>query len=102
MTVNKRCTGYPSMDNPWLEYYTEAEINATVNRCSIYDKVYENNAEYPDEIALMFYGKKITYKEMFKNIDQTAAALVNYGVKTEIMLLFVCQHCQKLFILLWH
>lgn len=81
MTVNKRCTGYPSMDKPWLEYYTEAEINATVNRCSIYDKVYENNAEYPDEIALMFYGKKITYKEMFKNIDQTAAALVNYGVK---------------------
>ena len=74
-------TGYPSIDKPWLKHYTEEEINTEIPKCSIYEKIYENNADYPDEIALMFYGKKITYREMFINIDNTAKAFVAMGIK---------------------
>ena len=65
MTANKRCTGYPSVDKPWLEYYTEAEINATVNRCSIYDKIYENGRiQYEIETFFEDGSCEISYYRM--------------------------------------
>lgn len=29
MPTEKKMTGYPSIDRPWLKYYTEEAINAT-------------------------------------------------------------------------
>ena len=41
----------------------------------------ENNIDYPDDISINYVGRKIKYKELFKNIDWTAAAFVKAGVK---------------------
>ena len=30
-------TGYPSIDKPWLKYYSDEAINAILPECSIYD-----------------------------------------------------------------
>ena len=32
-----RQTGYPSIDKPWLKYYSEEAINAELPECTIYE-----------------------------------------------------------------
>lgn len=76
----KQLTGYPSIDKPWLKYYTEEAINAKLPECTIYENIYNNNKEHLDDVALLYFGKKITYKTMFAKIDKTAKALVANGV----------------------
>ena len=63
-------TGYPSIDKPWLKYYTEKTINATLPECTIYDYLWENNKDYQSNIALNYFDRKITYGEVFANIDK--------------------------------
>ena len=81
MTENKPLTGYPSIDKPWLKYYSEETINALLPECSIYEYLWENNHDYPDDTAILYLGRKIRYGELFQKIDQTAAALSTLGVK---------------------
>lgn len=80
-TTEKTLTGYPSIDKPWLKYYSEEAINAVPPKCSIYENIYEANQEYLRETALLYYGKKITYKKLFSEVNKTAKAFVSYGVK---------------------
>lgn len=74
-------TGYPSVDKPWLKYYSEEAINASLPECTIYEYLVENNKDYPSDIAINYLGRRITYKELFDNIDNTAAAFLKVGVK---------------------
>lgn len=78
---NKTPTGYPSIDKPWLKYYSEEAINAPLPECTIYEYLIENNRDYPKDIAIEYIGRKITYGELFRKIDQTAAAFCALGVK---------------------
>ncbi len=78
---NENKTGYPSIDKPWLKYYSEEAINGKLPECSIYEYMYENNKDFPRDIALNYYGRKISYAELFANIDRTAKALQTVGVK---------------------
>ena len=43
--------------------------------------MYENNKNSPKDIAINYMGRKITYGELFENIDKTAAAFLKAGVK---------------------
>ncbi len=76
-----RQTGYPSVDKPWLKYYSEKAINAPLPECSIYEYMLDNNKNYPADIAINYLGRKITYKELFENIDKTASAFIKVGVR---------------------
>ncbi|MBQ0098910.1 MAG: acyl--CoA ligase [Oscillospiraceae bacterium] len=82
METEKELTGYPSIDKPWLKYYTEEAINASLPDCTVYETIYNGNKDYLDDIALMYFGKKISYKTMFEQIDKTAKAFTALGVKT--------------------
>lgn len=77
----KELTGYPSIDKPWLKYYSEEAISAPLPECTIYEYMYENNKDYPNDIALLYFNRKITYGELFANIDKTAKAFTAIGVK---------------------
>ena len=79
--TKKELTGYPSIDKPWLKYYSEEAINAPLPECSIYEYMYENNKDYSSDIAINYMGRKITYGELFESIDKTAAAFIKAGVK---------------------
>ena len=76
-----RQTGYPSVDKPWLKYYSEKTINTQLDECTLYEYLIKNNKDYPRDIAINYLGRKYTYEEFFKNIDKTAAAFLNAGVK---------------------
>mgnify|MGYP002624722372 CR=1 FL=1 len=80
-TNEKELTGYPSIDKPWLKYYSEEAINAPLPDCSMYEYLYDCNKDYLGNTALNYFGKKITYKKLFENIDKVAAALQANGVK---------------------
>lgn len=78
----KELTGYPSKDKPWLKYYSETAINAKIPDCSIYQATFEANRDYPNQIAIDYYGNKITYGELFEMIEKVAGALIEMGVKS--------------------
>jgi len=77
----KKMTGYPSIDKPWLKYYSEEAIHAPLPECTIYEELYKNNFSHPDDIALVYYGRKISYKELFQNIEYVRRALSKNGVR---------------------
>ena len=77
----KTLTGYPSIDKPWLKYYPNEAISATLPKCTIYEYLYENNKDYPNDIALEYMGSKITYGKMFAHIDDCVKSLTSLGVK---------------------
>ena len=81
MTEEKKLTGYPSIDKPWLKYYSEEAINAPLPECTIYEYLWENNKDHLTDTAIIYFGRKVTYKELFENIDKTASAFLTAGVK---------------------
>lgn len=82
MEAEQKLTGYPSIDKPWLKYYTEEAINAPLPDCTVYETIYNSNKEYLSDIALMYFGKRISYKVLFEQIDKTAKAFSALGVKS--------------------
>lgn len=81
MQTEQNLTGYPSIDKPWLKYYKEEAINASLPECSIYEYLLENNKNHLDDVAIVYFGRKITYGELLKNIDRCQRALSAFGVK---------------------
>ena len=74
-------TGYPSIDRPWLKFYTEEAIKMPLPECTIYERITNCNADNLDRIALNYYGNNYTYKAFFETIDQAASALEGLGVR---------------------
>ncbi len=79
--IEGEMTGYPSIDKPWLKYYKEKAINAKLPECTIYEYLWENNKEHLDNIALEYFGTKISYKKLFERIESTANAFSAIGVR---------------------
>lgn len=80
MEIEKRLTGYPSIDKPWLKYYTEEAINTKLPECTIYDYLWENNRNYQQNIALNYFDRKISYGELFENIKQATNGYSSLGL----------------------
>ncbi len=81
MTEEKKLTGYPSIDRPWLKYYSKEAIEAPLPDCTIYDYLVRNNKEFPKDTAILYLGRKITYGALFQKIDETVAAFTALDVK---------------------
>ena len=77
--LNNKFSGYPSIDKPWLKYYTEEQINTDMPICSAYRYLYECNKNYLSRVALNYYGRKITFGELFDNIEKVAKSLKYAG-----------------------
>ena len=81
MTEEKTMTGYPSVDKPWLKYYSEEAINASLPECTVYELLWRENKNYLNDTALNYYGRKITYSQLFDEIEKTAKSFSKLGVK---------------------
>lgn len=77
----QKLTGYPSVDKPWLKYYSEKAISAPLPECTIYEHILNCNKDNLDHTALNYYGTNVSYRDFFKQIDQTANALEIIGVQ---------------------
>ncbi len=74
-------TGYPSINRPWLKYYSDEAKEAKIPECKIYDYLWESNREHLDNVALDYFGYKIPYRKMFEEINKVAQAFANLGIK---------------------
>ena len=88
MPTEKKLTGYPSIDKPWLKYYSEEAINAPLPKGSMFDFLHSSNKEHLGEIALKYYGTDITYSTLFENVELTAQSFADIGVKKNDVILF--------------
>ena len=81
MTAEKNLTGYPSIDKPWLKYYTKEDLEITVPKCTVYQNIYNRNKDFPDDTAILYYGNKIRYKALFSEVEICAKALRQIGIQ---------------------
>ena len=80
-------TGYPSVDKPWLKYYSEEAIRSKLPHMTAVEYLKEQNKNRLDLPAIDSFDGKYTYRELFKSIDQTAAALASFSIgKGDIVL----------------
>ena len=74
-------TGFPSIDKPWLKYYSEEALNTPLPECTIYEYLWECNKDHLDDIALVYFGVRLTYKELFAKIEHTASVFSELGIQ---------------------
>lgn len=77
-----RQTGYPSVDKPWLKYFTPEQINEMVPSMSLYEFMYNSNENYSEKTVMEYLGKKYKYKDLFRMIGKASSAFFKLGVKT--------------------
>lgn len=68
MQAEMKPTGYPSIDKMWLKYYNAEAVNEPLPECTIYEYLWENNKDHLSDISIIYFGRKITYNGLFKNI----------------------------------
>ena len=73
--------GYASIDRIHLKYYGDEGIVERPETINVYQDLYNKNKDYMDQVALIYFGSEITFKELFENIDKTAKSLSANGVK---------------------
>lgn len=78
----KKLTSYPSIDKPWLKYYSDEAINVPLPEGSIYEYLWKYNQNHLGDTAIISFGKEITYGTLFQNIDKAANAFIASGVKS--------------------
>ena len=81
MSEETKLTGYPSIDKPWQKYQSDEAINMELPICSMYDYIKQSPYVNTTKPALIYYGRKISYRELFTNIDLTAKSLATIGIK---------------------
>lgn len=77
----KTLTGYPSIDKPWMKYYSEEAVNASLPECTVFDYLYQQNEGHFDDIALSYFGMQTSYGQLIANIEDAARAFSHIGVK---------------------
>lgn len=73
-------TGYASIDRPWLKYYEQGQ-RVTIAGKSVYEVLYERNHDHAEQVALEYFGRKITYQEVFQRVEKAKAAFERAGVQ---------------------
>ena len=79
--MSQQKTGYPSIDRPWLKYYSDEAIRAELPRGTIYEYMMENNRDYPNDVAIRYFSRRIAFRELFERIDDCARAFSALGVR---------------------
>lgn len=77
---DKKITGYASIDKPWQKYYSKEAITTSIPELTAYQYMVSQNEDNLSTKAIMYYGKKISYKNYIDMIDETARRLYNLGV----------------------
>lgn len=83
--MQKKLTGYPSIDKPWLKFYKNGADKIIAKDESIFQMLERCNKERMNSVALELRtsennyktGIQITYKEYIERIKKTASAIIN-------------------------
>ena len=71
--------GFASIDKPWLKYYSEEQIIEEAPKTTCYENLFNNNIEHLSDVAIDYFGNKITYKKLFENKEFYDAIMNSLG-----------------------
>ncbi|MCI8347679.1 MAG: acyl--CoA ligase [Bacilli bacterium] len=74
-------TNIPNIDMEWLMNYSEDQIMSPLPKKTILGYMKENNLIHLDDIAIIYFNKKISYGEFFKKIDACAASFIKNNIR---------------------
>jgi len=67
---------------PWIKWYQPGVApDVTVEEESVVDTFDETTEKWKEKTAVVFYGRKVSYKELRDQVDRFAAALHDLGIK---------------------
>ncbi|MFS0867319.1 long-chain-fatty-acid--CoA ligase [Microbacterium sp. 179-B 1A2 NHS] len=81
---------------PWTSSYpdgTPEDLGPIAG--SLVDIVTESARDYPDAVALEFFGRETTYRELVSQIDRAAAGLAALGVRAGDRVALVLPNCPQ-------
>lgn len=65
----------------WEKYYDKKEREVNVPDMSIYELLYNKNKYRLNNTSLNYFGNKMTYKDLFYEIDLCDKAMIKQGIK---------------------
>ena len=80
MPEEKKLTGYPSLDKPWLKYYSEEAQQISIPKTTAFEFIRKCNESNMESYAINFYGNRIKYSEMFRKIEEAKKSLIALGI----------------------
>ena len=66
---------------PWEKYYDKDKRKVEVPNVSLFEYIYKRNQDKLDNVALNYFGVRITYRELFYEIDLCAKAMRSQGIR---------------------
>ncbi|WDT75812.1 MAG: long-chain fatty acid--CoA ligase [Candidatus Manganitrophus sp.] len=70
------------MDRPWLKFYEPSvPANLQYPPVPLHQLLIESTKKYPNQNAILFYGKGMTYRELDEETNRFAQALQKLGVR---------------------
>ena len=73
--------GYASIDKPWLKSYEKDVLLKSIPKMKMFEYLYNNNKNNLNCTAINYFGNKISYKNLFINIDKALKSLSMFGIK---------------------
>ena len=65
----------------WEHFYTKEERKLVVPEKSMYDMLYDSSLDYPDYTAYSYFGTKVTYHDMYKEVKKAIDAYRSHGIR---------------------
>lgn len=75
----KKLTGYPHLDTPWMKWYDDKDITLSNPDTNITDYLKRLNKDRGHMIAQTYYGREFTYDQLFKSVDDASRAFTKIG-----------------------
>ncbi len=81
-------------ERPWLKNYP-VRWNLEYPEVSLYRYFIDCTADYPDLVAMVFFGSEINFRETHDKIDRMAAALTGLGVQKGDRIALMLPNCPQ-------
>ena len=85
-------TGYPSIDKPWLKYYSKRPEDLVYPHQTMYQYAWERNKDHLDEVVFQYFDRRITYRTFFRSVEKTAKSLTAMGINAGDIVTIMSMH----------
>lgn len=84
-----KLTGFPHIDKMWMEKYDISLIDNKLPSKTIYQYMKEKSLPAKYNTAITYYGKKISYDELYHKIELSSKIFSELGVKVRNRIMFL-------------
>lgn len=81
MTEKMNMKRKPSEERVWMKYLPKESLEAEIPYMTIYEYIKRSCERCMDGNALYYYGTRVTYSDLLRNIDRVAEAFYGMGIR---------------------